>query len=294
MRIPIIILNYNSSGDCRKCIGFLRQQEGVETEIVVVDNLSPRPGEQDAIRRLCHEQGCTFIQARDNQGYNAGNNIGLRYAAQKGYKYALIANPDMEFPQRDYIRRMAEAMEGRPEVAVVGTDIVGPEGVHQNPMKRDGSWRTSWNWIGGVLHRHRKTESYDFIDCYSESHYCAKVSGCCLMVKLDVMKRIGFFDEGVFLYCEEAILSRQVERASLRMYYMADSQAIHAHVKSEKGNPVPRFRNWKRSRFYFIDKYSDYSFFGRCVAKLSMQTYVALTTFIFKIKNHGKKEGKIS
>lgn len=27
-------------------------------------------------------------------------NIGLRYAANKGYEYALIANPDMEFPQR--------------------------------------------------------------------------------------------------------------------------------------------------------------------------------------------------
>ena len=99
MKISIIILNYNSSSDCRECVADLKRQEGVELDIVIVDNCSPREGEQDAIRQLCANDGCTFIQAKDNRGYNAGNNIGLRYAADRGYKYALIANPDMRFPQ---------------------------------------------------------------------------------------------------------------------------------------------------------------------------------------------------
>ena len=46
MKIPVILLNYNSSGDCRKCVSFLKRQEGVETEIVIVDNCSPQEGEQ--------------------------------------------------------------------------------------------------------------------------------------------------------------------------------------------------------------------------------------------------------
>ena len=88
MKIAIIILNYNSSPDCRKCIEFLKYQEGVELEIIVVDNCCSREGEQEAIRQLCQQQGCTFIQAKTNKGYNAGNNIGLRYATEKGYEYA--------------------------------------------------------------------------------------------------------------------------------------------------------------------------------------------------------------
>ena len=110
MTIPIIILNYNSSTDCSKCISFLKQQKEVEVEIVVVDNCS-REDDVKTLRKLCSKQQCTLIENHENRGYNAGNNIGLRYAAQKGYKYALIANPDMEFPQKDYLAKMVAKME---------------------------------------------------------------------------------------------------------------------------------------------------------------------------------------
>ena len=98
------------------------------------------------------------------------------------------------------------------------------------------------------------------------------------------MQRIGYFDERVFLYCEEAILSRQVEREDMKMYYIADARAIHAHVKSEKGDPVARFRHWKRSRFHYIDNYSGDSRWGRMMAKLSMTAYVLMITALLRLK----------
>lgn len=288
-KIPIIILNYNSSADCRKCIGFLRQQEGVKTEIVVVDNLSPRPGEQETVRQLCQEQGCTFIQAPANRGYNAGNNIGLRYAASKGYKYALIANPDMEFPQRDYVRKLAEAMDGRPEVAVCGSDIVGPSGDHQNPMGRDGEWKESFWWFRGIFldplfHRHRPSEAERAPE---QTRYCPKVSGCCLMVRLGFMEQMGFFDEGVFLFCEEAILCRQLERTGKKMLYLAEAQALHRHIKSEKGDPVRRYEAWLKSRKYFIRKYNSEPLLFKYIEMLSAQMYVWLLK-----ANHRRVGGK--
>lgn len=281
MKIPVILLNYNSSSDCRKCIGFLRRQEGVELEIIVVDNCSPREGEQEAIKALCQEQVCTFIQSSENRGYNAGNNIGLRYAAEKGYKYALIANPDMEFPQVDYISRLVDAMEKDPEIVVCGSDILGSDGTHQSPMKRDGNWRESFGWVKGLF-KNKKVDIYYFIDNYTENHYCSKVSGCCFLVRLDFVKSIGYFDENVFLYCEEAILSRQVEQHNMHMYYLADIQAVHAHVKSEKGDPVVRFKHWKKSRLYFIDRYSGDSWIGRKIASFSMSLYVLVYTILKK------------
>lgn len=281
--IPVIILNYNSSADCRQCVADLKRQEGVELDIVIVDNCSPREGEQELIKQLCAEEGCTFIQAKENRGYNAGNNIGLRYAAEKGYKYALIANPDMRFPQEDYVAQLVKVMDEMPDVAVCGSDIVSLEGVHQNPMKRDGDWRSSFGWVT-VFFRKKKSDTYDFIDNYAESHDCSKVSGCCLLVRMDFMKRIGYFDERVFLYCEEAILSRQVERCGMTMHYIADVQAIHAHVKNEKGDPIMRFGHWRKSRVYFIDNYSEDCCFGRMMAKLSMGIYVVLMTMALRIK----------
>ena len=225
---------------------------------------------------MAAEQGCTFIAAKENRGYNAGNNIGLRYAANKGYEYALIANPDMEFPQRDYIMRLAEEMEARKEVAVAATDITSPDLSHQNPMMPDPKgWQSSFNWVKVILKRSSK-ETPDFIGDYKTSHACKKVSGCCLMVRMDFIKRIGFFDEQVFLYCEEAILSKQVEQAGLKMYYVANLQAVHRHVKSTKGNPRKRFKAWISSRLYFERHYNYQGFWNHFMKTIGWKSYLAV------------------
>lgn len=289
MKIPIIILNYNSSHDCRKCIGFLKQQEGVETEIVVVDNHSPRPGEQASIASLCQEQGCTFIQAEENRGYNAGNNIGLRYAARQGYEYALIANPDMEFPQRDYLLRMTQEMDRRPEVAVMGSDILEHGGKRLNPVERDGDWHDCLGWLKYILMKTAGHKPTGYERDITHSHYCPKVSGCCLMVRMDFVERIGFFDEGVFLYCEEAILCRQVERAKMKMYYLAEVQAIHQHIKSTKGNPLRHFDAWLKSRKYFIRNYNDEPFLLKQLELFNTSVYFFLLRTKYKWQVAKKK-----
>lgn len=281
-RVAAILLNYNTASDCRKCISYLKKQQGIELEIILVDNCS-KADEVAEVEKISHEEGCTFIGNRENRGYNAGNNIGLRYAASQGYQYALIANPDMEFPQSDYLQKMVSVMDQDESVAVVGSDIVTPEGIHQNPMMRDGDWKGSLGWITSLF-RKKKEDTYDFIDNYGANHYCSKVSGCCFLIRMDFVQSIGFFDEQVFLYCEEAILSRQVEQAGKKMYYLADVQAVHAHIKSEKGNPIKRFQNWKRSRLYYIDRYSGDSWWGRQIAKCSMRMYVRLMVLYNRVR----------
>lgn len=274
MKIATILLNYNSTDDCKKCIGYLLQQQGVQQEIIVVDNCS-RNEDKNAIELFCKENCITFIANNTNSGYNAGNNVGLRYAAEQGYEYALIANPDMEFPQPNYIGKLLQPMIEDSEIVVCGSDIVGLDGRHQSPMYRDGNWLGSWGWLIGIFIK-QKADTYDFIDNYSTSHYCAKVSGCCLAVRLSFIKSIGFFDEYPLLYCEEAILSRQVEMAGKKMYYTTEAQAIHAHRKSEKGNPEKRFKQWRRSRLYYIKKYSGDTALGCFMASLSMRIYMGL------------------
>lgn len=282
-KIATIILNYNSSADCCKCISYLKKQQSVEQEIIVVDNCS-RDDERNAVEVLCKEQSCTFITNNENRGYNAGNNVGLRYAAEKEYEFALIANPDMEFPQTNYLATLLAKMQDDDEIVVCGSDIVTPEGIHQSPMGKDGNWRGSLAWIKEIFGKKKKSDTYDFIDNYGESHYCHKISGCCFMIRMSFLKDIDFFDEKVFLYCEEAILSRQVELADKRMYYLATSQAVHRHVKSDKGDPVKRFKVWGKSRCYFIDRYGKDHWFGRQIAKLSMRLYVTTFTLYNKIK----------
>lgn len=273
MTIPVILLNYNSTPDCRKCVSFLKRQEGIDLEIIIVDNASSDASEA---RELCQEQDLTFIQADANRGYNAGNNIGLRYAASKGYKYALIANPDMEFPDTHYVKRLVQELEDNPLAVVVGSDIVTPEGIHQNPMLPDGDWTHSFGWIKDIFSTRRQQEAYNFIGDFRKTAQCFKLSGCALLVKLAYIKSIGYFDEYPFLYCEEAILAKQVSSSGHTMRYVADTTAIHRHISSIKGDPRPRFRHWQRSRLYFIRHYSGYPWYGKILSTLSWWTYFTL------------------
>lgn len=282
MTIPIILLNYNSTDDCSKCISYLQKQMGVNLEIIVVDNCSVEENRRN-MKKLCLEKGYTFIANTRNAGYNAGNNVGLRYAAEKGYEYALIANPDMEFPQADYVSKLTQLLMNDDQLAVVASDIITPKGIHQNPMKPDSNWKSSFGWLTSFFKKQPK-DTYSFIDNWQKSHDCKKVSGCCFMIRLSFLKEIGYFDENVFLYCEESILSKQVERTGMKMFYTADSQAVHNHQAPTKGNASTRFRIWCDSRIYLIKNYSNYPWYGKTIAIINMRLYVRLMILGFAIK----------
>lgn len=266
MKIPVILLNYNSSSDCRKCISFLKRQEGVELEIIIVDNCSPREGEVETIKALCEGQYCTFMAADANRGYNAGNNIGLRYAAQKGYKYALIANPDMEFLQVDYVAKLVSTMEKDEQVVVCASDIITPTGIHQNPM-RESRYTEDLFWPITML-KNRKKKNWFLMD-YTHSGYCEKISGCCFIIRLSFIESIGFFDENIFLYSEEPILAKQVTNSGKKAYYLSEIQALHRHIKREKGNAKKRMQQMMLSRNYYLTRYSGYSQFELFMLRIS-------------------------
>lgn len=288
MKIATIILNYNSSADCRKCIGYLKQQQGVEQEIVVVDNCS-RDDDRKAVEALCKEQGCTFIANNENRGYNAGNNVGLRYAAEKGYEFALIANPDMEFPQKDYLAVLVDKIYEDENIVVCGSDIQTPEGIHQNP-KRVGKDKLSnyFAWIKDIFANKKvKSDTPEWIEDPNISKHCRCLNGCCFLIRMDFIKDIGFFDENTFLYGEEPILGAQVEENGKKMYYTSDTFAVHAHLKSKEGSKSFCSSHWKHSRLHFVRRYSRLPWFKKRMALMSIRLYFVS----LNLKHSWKRKG---
>lgn len=275
MKIAVIILNYNSLNDCKKCITYLKLQKNIQLELIVIDNHSDEP---DKVKALCQEQECTFLSSKENHGYNAGNNIGLRYAAQKGYEYALISNPDMEFPDPNYISKLIGVMYKDPNIVVAGSDIIGPDNIHQNPLNFVSFW-SEFLWPLDMLRNKVLKKTVSSVMDHSTSKYCPMLSGCCFAIKIDFIERLNFFDENVFLYCEEPILAYQVKKAGLKLYYTADCLAIHRHVKSTKGNPYKRTMILCDSRNYKNKYYSDYNAFQLALLYISHK----LRKYIMKI-----------
>lgn len=279
--IAAVILNYNSFNDCKECITDLKKQS-LPITIIVVDNCS-QEDDCNQLKTLCRQSECVFIEADANRGYNAGNNIGMRHAVELGCEYILISNPDMRYPDKEFVSKLIAKMQEDSDIVAIGGKILGLDGKPQSPMKRDGDWKESFGWLNGLLHPRRNKEERDYLDRPEESHYCSKLMGSCLAVKGSYVKSTDFFDEGVFLYCEEAILSRQIERDGKKMYYLKEAECIHAHKASEKGDPVKRFKSWKNSRNYFINKYSEDSWIGKIISKVSMSLYYTLILLAHRI-----------
>lgn len=273
MKVAVIVLNYNSSSDCKKCIGYLFKQEGVELDIIVVDNCSStedRTNLEEILNSYSEdEKGChiiTYLPNDVNKGYNAGNNIGLRYANEQGYKYALISNPDMEYPNVCYISRMVDVMKENTCIGVQATDIINNDGKHQNPLRELSYWEESL-WPLEIFKNIRSNKWYSMP--HDKSCYCEKVSGCCLLLSLTFVAQIGFFDQNVFLYSEESILAKQVSLVGYKTYYNSEISAIHRHIEKAKGNPKPRMKALFSSRQYYLENYSGYSQFALSLLLLS-------------------------
>lgn len=284
--IGVVILNYNSMSDTLKCIEYLTKQTGVDLDIIVIDNASASRHDVDALETACDVKNIRFRAEQHNRGYNAGNNVGIRMALEDGCDAVMIANPDMEFHDTGYIATLYHELMSRQDCAAISGAIVSPEGRFQTPMKRDDSWVTSLSWIRDIMGLRKKSQGNcdDFIDNPENSHQCHKLSGCCLMLRSDYLMANGLFDENLFLYCEESVLSRQIESAGRTMYYTPEVQAVHRHVSDEKGDPRPRFRHWRDSRLYFIRHYSNWPWYGRMVAALSFRVYAFLMISINSIR----------
>lgn len=92
-KIMIILLNYNNYKDTIECINSIKQNTSENNfiyEIVVVDNKSTN----ESLAKLKEIEGITLIEANENAGFSAGNNIGIKYALDNKSEYILLLNND--------------------------------------------------------------------------------------------------------------------------------------------------------------------------------------------------------
>lgn len=255
IKVMAVILNYNTIEDSKKCALLLKKQKGTELYVTIVDNNSS-DGKICELRQFCDDNGIILIENKENKGFSAGNNIGLKKATEYGCKYALVINPDVEVRDEDFVCEAVKTMESDNNIAVLGPDVINMKGQHQNPMREVRYWEeVLWPII---LIRNKMKKSLPYICDYTKSGYCEKVSGCCFCMRMNFAEKIGYLDEKVFLYCEEPILAATVKREGMHEYYKKNIIAYHMHKESEKGNSADRLKVFFKSRKYYLRKYSGY------------------------------------
>lgn len=269
-KVMAVVLNYNTSDDTKKCVDYLQKQQNTDLKICIVDNGST-DGTTSELEKYADQNQILFIANSENKGFSAGNNVGLKKAAELGCDYAWIINPDVEIRDADYASKAIAKMDEDKKIAVLGTDVIDNNGQHQNPM---GEPRFLEEVIWPLLWiRNKINQRFNGVRRYKKSRYCKKVSGCCFFVDMQFIKSIDYLDENVFLYSEEPILSVRVKRMGLKEYYYSEISAYHIHIPSEKGNKNDSLKTFYKSRRYFIDTYNRYGRIGKhfAIASLKLQ-----------------------
>jgi GT2 family glycosyltransferase len=245
--VALIVLNYNTSDRVIALFEHVSRWRGsrdsvVHAAFVVVDNAS-REGEASKLTAyFAGRSNCHLLLNRENRGYAAGNNTGLRFAAKHGFDFCLIANSDIEFLTPDFLEHLVAAARSLPQCGLIGPRVVFPDGRPQGPLP--------------VLGLATAIFPVAVQSVTSVTPVYATV-GCCILGSSQTFGQLGFLDEGTFLYREEVILAERLVEHGLRWYYLPDVVVQHNHERKVRSLGAFLFhkRHEKVSTIYYFERY---------------------------------------
>ncbi|MBR6280542.1 MAG: glycosyltransferase family 2 protein [Bacteroidales bacterium] len=116
----VIIVTYNGRRWIEKAVSSVRASER-DADIFVVDNAST-----DGTPDWLEEQGVETDRMMANHGFGAANNIGLRRALERGYRYVYLLNQDA-WLLPDTLGRLAAFLDEHPEYGLVSPMQMKPD-----------------------------------------------------------------------------------------------------------------------------------------------------------------------
>lgn len=215
--VCIVVLNWNNRDDTLSCLESLRGLDYPSFDVVVVDNGST--DDSVATIRERHPE-VTVLEARRNLGFTGGNNLGLRWALDCGADYALLLNNDTELTA-SFLTLLVAAAEEDPRIGIASPLIL----YHDRP---DTIWSAGGriDWLRGSASMIGLDE-LDRGQFGTTPHNVDFVTGCALLVKADVMRRLGLLDERFFAYYEDTEWCVRARHAGYRTVLVPRARIWH-------------------------------------------------------------------
>lgn len=223
-----------------ECIRSLQKMDYQRKDFLIIDN-----GSGDNSAKIFQQKlpEIHVEELPDNFGFATGANVGLNYAVQKNYHYALLINNDA-FPKKDMLTKLYEAAES--DIA-----LLSPKIFYEAEPNR------IW-FAGGQRHskllevRNRGQGELDGPK-WQTSRNVDYLLGTCLLINLHLVSQLNFFDERYFMYYEDLDLSLRCQLAGFRLRLVSDAHLYHRVSASSGGENTPsKIHMLARSSFLFF------------------------------------------
>lgn len=200
--------------------------------LFLVDNSS-----NDSLRELQKISDKIIYIHSANLGFGHGHNIAINKAIELGAQYHVVINPDIYWTDH-VIEILADYMNTNLSCGLVMPQILYPNGDVQYLCKL---LPTPVNLLSRRFLPFKKLvqrmdEKYELrFTSYDEEMEVPSLSGCFMFLRVNVLKKVGLFDERYFMYAEDLDLCRRIGNVSCTMYYPAVS-VFHAYEKGSYKN----------------------------------------------------------
>ena len=252
MDVSVIVVSWNVWSWLAPCLRSIRQALGrLEGEIIVVDNAST-DGTPERVREAFPEVRLLINPA--NRGFPAANNQGM--AVARG-RYFFLLNPDTVVLDQA-IEELVTFADAHPDVGVVGPQLLNPDGSVQSSRRRfptfwtalfESTWWQPWAPRSILAHYYvldRPDHEIQEVDW---------VTGAAMLVRREVVERVGPMDEGFFMYAEELDWCRRIRQAGWRVFYYPPAKVIHYGGRSSDQVPALQHLAFQRSKIRYFRKH---------------------------------------
>lgn len=241
--VYIVLLNYNGWKDTIDCVQSLKKVNYDNFETIIVDNFS-MDDSLIHIRENCKEE--IILESKTNLGFAGGNNIGIQYALDAKADYVLLLNNDTTV-EPDFLDELVKAAEQDKRIGAVGGKIY----YYDNP---DTIWYAGAKintFTGKTRHIGVDERDNGQYDKMQETGY---ITGCLMLLKAEVIRKVGLMDDRYFLYYEETDWNVRIRQHGYKIVYAPKAVIYHKVSSSTKKiNYVMKYYYY-RNVVYFINK----------------------------------------
>ena len=254
MKLSVIIVNYNVKHFLEQCLCSVQKAiTGIPAEIIVVDNCSA----DNSIDYLQPKfPSVQFIANAENLGFAKGCNIGLKKAMGQ---FILFLNPDTLLPE-DCFQKCISFLESHTVAGALGIKMLDGRGKFLKESKRAfPSPMTSLYKLVGLSRLFPRSKVFSKYHLgylnENENHEVDVLAGAFMMIKKEVLEKVGSFDEIFFMYGEDVDLSYRIQKAGYKNYYFADSSMIHFKGESTRKGSMNYVRMFYNAMSLFVRKH---------------------------------------
>ena len=174
-----------------------------------------------------------YIFNPSNPGFGAAHNIAIKKTVEDNFDYHLVLNPDVYFDE-NVIESIVEYVRDKPDIGNIMPKVLYPNGEIQYLCKL---LPTPYDWMGrrfnpfkNIVERRNNIFELRFTG-YDKIMEVPYLSGCFMFLNLQAIKKVGLFDEGIFMYGEETDLCRRIIGGGYKTIFYPKVNIFHHFAK---------------------------------------------------------------